>query len=375
MSQQRQLDSGQPDPLEPPHLDPWLTTVARPADPAAEATARAWLAAGDLDGPRRGGSTRGPRRPRAARRRRPDVEVHDLFSAGTRVAFHASLQRCLRRRSRRLPAPTGARPRSTWPAVLTVDDGTVTAVHAVTDRFGTWLRKAAGSRRGRVTDTPRRLARPAGPGALPARPPGRLGPPARRAGAGPRPQRLRRRRPLRRRAGGRTQRRRPVLRPGLPGALGAGGADDDQPGRPGARRPAAPAVADLDAPGRGRPRRRVPGSRPRARRRRAGRAPSSGAVEVVDALAAPLPCRITARMIGFAEADWPKVKSWSERQMRLDTRDVDQRWRGVHGQHRGVDARDAADHPAAHRRRPRTTSSAAGCTPPTASRRSASTTW
>ena len=48
-----------------------------------------------------------------------------------------------------------------------------------------------------------------------------------------------------------------------------------------------------------------------------------GAVEVVDALAAPLPCRITARLIGFDEADWPKVKSWSERQMRLDTRDVD----------------------------------------------------
>jgi len=49
-----------------------------------------------------------------------------------------------------------------------------------------------------------------------------------------------------------------------------------------------------------------------------------GAVEVVDALAAPLPCRITARLIGFDEGDWPKVKSWSERQMRLDTRDVDE---------------------------------------------------
>jgi cholest-4-en-3-one 26-monooxygenase len=48
-----------------------------------------------------------------------------------------------------------------------------------------------------------------------------------------------------------------------------------------------------------------------------------GAVEVVDALAAPLPCRITARLIGFDEADWRLVKSWSERQMRLDTRDVD----------------------------------------------------
>ena len=49
-----------------------------------------------------------------------------------------------------------------------------------------------------------------------------------------------------------------------------------------------------------------------------------GSVEVVDALAAPLPCRITARLIGFDEDDWRDVKSWSERQMRLDTRDVDQ---------------------------------------------------
>lgn len=48
-----------------------------------------------------------------------------------------------------------------------------------------------------------------------------------------------------------------------------------------------------------------------------------GAVEVVDALAAPLPCRITATMIGFDEGDWRKIKDWSERQMRLDTRDVD----------------------------------------------------
>ncbi len=48
-----------------------------------------------------------------------------------------------------------------------------------------------------------------------------------------------------------------------------------------------------------------------------------GAVEVVNALAAPLPCRITATMIGFDESDWPKVKDWSERQMRLDVRDVD----------------------------------------------------
>ena len=50
---------------------------------------------------------------------------------------------------------------------------------------------------------------------------------------------------------------------------------------------------------------------------------TTGSVEVVDALAAPLPCRITAMLLGFPESDWRKVKDWSERQMRLDTRDVD----------------------------------------------------
>jgi cytochrome P450 family 142 subfamily A polypeptide 1 len=50
---------------------------------------------------------------------------------------------------------------------------------------------------------------------------------------------------------------------------------------------------------------------------------SRGAVEVVDALAAPLPCRITAELIGFDPERWRDIKSWSERQMRLDTRDVD----------------------------------------------------
>ncbi|MEZ5226135.1 MAG: hypothetical protein R2710_05525 [Acidimicrobiales bacterium] len=46
----------------------------------------------------------------------------------------------------------------------------------------------------------------------------------------------------------------------------------------------------------------------------------SGSVEVVDALAAQLPCRVTAELIGFGEERWPEVKSWSERQMRIDSR-------------------------------------------------------
>jgi len=43
-----------------------------------------------------------------------------------------------------------------------------------------------------------------------------------------------------------------------------------------------------------------------------------GPVEVVGALAAQLPARTTCRLLGFPEENWPQMKSWSERLMRLD---------------------------------------------------------
>lgn len=45
-----------------------------------------------------------------------------------------------------------------------------------------------------------------------------------------------------------------------------------------------------------------------------------GSMEVVDDLAAQLPSRLTCRLIGFPEDEWPLVKSWSERFMRIDDR-------------------------------------------------------
>lgn len=48
-----------------------------------------------------------------------------------------------------------------------------------------------------------------------------------------------------------------------------------------------------------------------------------GSVEVVDALAAQLPCRVTAELLGFGADLWREVKSWSERQMRIDRRYVE----------------------------------------------------
>ena len=44
-----------------------------------------------------------------------------------------------------------------------------------------------------------------------------------------------------------------------------------------------------------------------------------GDAEVVDALAAQLPGRLTATLLGFPEDRWRDVKSWSERLMRIDS--------------------------------------------------------
>ena len=43
-----------------------------------------------------------------------------------------------------------------------------------------------------------------------------------------------------------------------------------------------------------------------------------GELEVVGELAAPLPCRLTARLLGFPEDRWADIKGWSERLMRID---------------------------------------------------------
>lgn len=48
-------------------------------------------------------------------------------------------------------------------------------------------------------------------------------------------------------------------------------------------------------------------------------------VEVIDAWAAQLPARTTARLLGLPEDRWTDLKSWSERQMRIDMRERDER--------------------------------------------------
>ena len=50
---------------------------------------------------------------------------------------------------------------------------------------------------------------------------------------------------------------------------------------------------------------------------------SGGHTEVVNSMAAQLPCRVTAELLGFGQERWPEVKNWSERQMRIDSAVID----------------------------------------------------
>jgi hypothetical protein len=140
-SQQRQLESAAPDALEPPHLDPWTTTFPVAPDAAAEVVARAWLAVGNLAAAPSGRVDEGP-----PSRHQPvldptGVEIHDLFSAGDRVAFHATMIGPYRGGlSEDVAARAGAPASLDVAGILTVADGAVASAYVVTDRFGTWMR-------------------------------------------------------------------------------------------------------------------------------------------------------------------------------------------------------------------------------------------
>jgi predicted ester cyclase len=138
LAQEEQLATGVAAPLESPHLDPWLATRAEPADPDAEAAARAWLAKGDLraaagaviDGSWYAPGAESPLDVEA-------VEVNDLFSAGARVAFHVTQRGRYRGGLRGADAAWTGRAASLHCVGLAqVEGGGVRAVRAITDRLG-----------------------------------------------------------------------------------------------------------------------------------------------------------------------------------------------------------------------------------------------
>jgi predicted ester cyclase len=138
-SQQRQLQSGRPDALEAPHLDTWTTTHAAASDAAVEEAGRRWLAAADFTAAPSGRVDEGAPAAHVPVVDATKVEVHDLFSAGDRVAFHASVHGAY------VGGLTGVDPAEQQTHIdvaglLTVNGGSVVHAALVTDRFGTWMR-------------------------------------------------------------------------------------------------------------------------------------------------------------------------------------------------------------------------------------------
>jgi hypothetical protein len=128
LSRRRQLRSGVADPVEAPHVAPWDVAAADP-DPAAEAVVRAWLAtdAPDLDG-RLVVDDAGLGHQAPPPGRTGALRVDELFSAGSRVAVHATQQ--VEPEGGDHPVEMGLS------AILEVADGAVVGGRAVRDRLG-----------------------------------------------------------------------------------------------------------------------------------------------------------------------------------------------------------------------------------------------
>lgn len=139
LAMRAQISSGQPHPLIPPHIDPWTTTEAVPADPGAEHIVRAWLDKGDLadvprheiDDERTGAAYEAVLDPHR-------VVINDLFSAGDEVPFHITIHGAYRG-----GLGAGSKHLAGEPATLhaagiaRVADGAVASVTAVTARAQT----------------------------------------------------------------------------------------------------------------------------------------------------------------------------------------------------------------------------------------------
>ncbi len=136
MSRRRQLGDGAPNPVAAPATAPWWVPP-QPADPDAEAAVRSWLATGDLSAEGRvqidDGWMGQPTPPLVG----PGaVHIDTLFSAGRRVAFHAT-QRGPYVGGIDLPdSPAGATVDVRCCGMVDVDDRSSISGHLVRDRVG-----------------------------------------------------------------------------------------------------------------------------------------------------------------------------------------------------------------------------------------------
>lgn len=132
----RQLDSGAPDAVLPPAVAPWDAPAA-PADPAAEAVVRDWLAAPDL---RTAPVDCDDEHTGAPAERLLEVrgcEVHELFSAGGWVGFHVAQTGAYLGGLDGLDDLVGREAVLELAGLVQVQDGRVVGGRVVRDRLGT----------------------------------------------------------------------------------------------------------------------------------------------------------------------------------------------------------------------------------------------
>ena len=115
----QQLRSGKPHAMEPPHLDPWVTTEPVDADSSAELLVAEWLERGGLDDVSELVDV-------------TDLTIDDLFSVGRRVPFHITARGAYRGDLETVPAACAGSPVALQVAgIADTSDGVVRVERAV----------------------------------------------------------------------------------------------------------------------------------------------------------------------------------------------------------------------------------------------------
>lgn len=133
ISRRRQFAAGEPDPIEPPAPAPW-NTAPEPPDADAEAAVRAWLEAADFDGVTCDDGWRGETAPLPIDG--GETAIDDLFSAGSRVAFHGTRHGRYGGGLDGLEDRVGANAELHFSGLVTVAGGEVVGGRVVRDRLG-----------------------------------------------------------------------------------------------------------------------------------------------------------------------------------------------------------------------------------------------
>ncbi len=133
LGRRRQLAEGRCDPVAAPAAAPWSVAPEAP-DPDAEAVVRAWLHQGEFVGVELDDGWTG--RPTPLHLSDPSVAISELFSAGSRVAFHGRQTGTYCGGLDESGADPGAQAGHTFAGIVRVEGSAVVGGRVVRDRLG-----------------------------------------------------------------------------------------------------------------------------------------------------------------------------------------------------------------------------------------------